>query len=167
MYRTQILLLKEYHKKGEIQMGKMTMKQLREMLCDELDEITKKGELSAGSLDTVDKLTHSIKSIDTIMAMNENYSEDGYSMNGYNSYNDNNSYARGRGRNARRDSMGRYTSDGYSERRGYSRENRMNRYSMDEARESMAEKLHEMLDDAPNEKIKNAIHRIINQLDED
>ena len=145
-------------------MGKMTMKQLREMLCDELDEITKKGELSAGSLDTVDKLTHSIKSIDTIMAMEESYSEDGYSMN---SYNGDNSYARGRGRNARRDSMGRYASDGYSERRGYSRENRMGRYSMDEAKENIAEKLHEILDDAPNEKIRNAIHRIINQLDED
>ncbi len=144
-------------------MGKMTMKQLREMLCDELDEITKKGELSAGSLDTVDKLTHSIKSIDTIMAMEESYSEDGYSMN---SYNGDNSYARGRGRNARRDSMGRYASDGYSERRGYSRENRMGRYSMDEAKENIAEKLHEILDDAPNEKIRNAIHRIINQLDE-
>lgn len=139
-------------------MGKMTMKQLREMLCDELDEITKKGELSAGSLDTVDKLTHSIKSIDTIIAMEEGYSEDGYSMN---------SYARGRGRNAKRDSMGRYASDGYSERRGYSRENRMNRYSMDEAKETIAEKLHDILDDAPNEKIKNAIHRLINQLDED
>ena len=144
-------------------MGKMTMKQLRDMLCDELDEITKKGELSAGSLDTVDKLTHSIKSIDTIMAMEESYSEDGYSMN---SYNGDNSYARGRGRNARRDSMGRYASDGYSERRGYSRENRMGRYSMDEAKENIAEKLHEILDDAPNEKIRNAIHRIINQLDE-
>lgn len=144
-------------------MGKMTMKQLRDMLCDELDEITKKGELSAGSLDTVDKLTHSIKSIDTIMAMEESYSEDGYSMN---SYNGDNSYARGRGRNARRDSMGRYASDGYSERRGYSRENRMGRYSMDEAKENIAEKLHEILDDAPNEKIRNAIHRLINQLDE-
>lgn len=145
-------------------MGKMTMNHLREMLCEELDEITKKGELSAGSLDTVDKLTHSIKSIDTIIAMEEGYSERGYSMN---SYDGDNSYARGRGRNARRDSMGRYASDGYSERRGYSRDYRGGRYSMDEAKESMVEKLHEMLDEAPNEKIKNAIHRLINQLDED
>ena len=41
------------------------MEELKEMLCEELDKITKKGELSAGSLDVVDKLTHSIKSIDT------------------------------------------------------------------------------------------------------
>lgn len=136
-------------------MGKMSMKQLREMLCSELDEITRKGELTAGSLETVDKLTHSIKSIDTIIAMEEGgYSEDGYENAS--------SYARGRGRNARRDSMGRYSSDNYS------RENRSRRdYSMDDSRESMIEKLHEMLDDAPNEKIRNAIHRLINQLDED
>ena len=143
-------------------MGKMTMKQLREMLCAELDEITRKGELTAGSLETVDKLTHSIKSIDTIVAMEEGgYSEDG----GYEGA----SYARGRGRNARRDSMGRYSSADYSRenrggRRGYSRNGG---YSMDDSKDEMIEKLHEMLDDAPNEKIRNAIHRLINQLDED
>ena len=146
-------------------MGKMTMEKLRGMLCDELDEITKKGELSAGSLDTVDKLTHSIKSIDTIIAMDERYSRDGYRMD---SYDGDMSYARGR--NARRDSMGRYSSDGYndrySEQRGYSRNNRGSRYSMDEAKDDMTEKLHEMLDDAPNDKIRNAIHRLINQIDE-
>ena len=45
------------------------MYELRELLCEELDKIAEKGELTAGSLDTIDKLTHSIKSIDTIMAM--------------------------------------------------------------------------------------------------
>jgi hypothetical protein len=88
------------------------MEELREMLCEELDKITKKGELSAGSLDVVDKLTHSIKSIDTIIAMEDaGYSSDDYSIRG-------NSYARGRGSNARRDSMGRYSSDNYSMRGG-------------------------------------------------
>ena len=42
---------------------------LKGMLCDELEQITRKGELTAGSLDTVDKLTHAIKSVVTIMAM--------------------------------------------------------------------------------------------------
>lgn len=72
----------------------MDLRELKRMLYDELDKITKKGELSAGSLDIVDKLTHSIKSIDTIMAMQ------GYS-NDYRSY-------------THRDSMGRYARDGYS-----------------------------------------------------
>lgn len=70
--------------------------ELKDMLCDELEKVTKKGELSAGSLDVVDKLTHSIKSIETIMAMN------GYS-----------------GAARHRDAMGRY-SGRYS--RGYSRD---------------------------------------------
>ena len=84
------------------------LEDLKWMLCDELDEITKQGKInSREELDVVDKLTHSIKSIDTIIAMEDA----GYS-------NDNYSYARGRGRNARRDNMGRYSSGMNS--RGYS-----------------------------------------------
>jgi hypothetical protein len=76
------------------------MEELKEMLVAELEKLTKKGELSAGSLDAVDKLTHSIKSIDTIMAM-EGYSSEDYSRTGM-------SYAR------RRDSRGRYADSRYS-----------------------------------------------------
>lgn len=50
---------------------------IKDMLCEELEHIANKGELTAGSLDIVDKITHSIKSIDTIIAM-EDY-EGGYS----------------------------------------------------------------------------------------
>ena len=87
------------------------MHKLRDMLEKELHTITDKGELSAGSLDIIDKLTHSIKSIDTIMAM-EGSSHDGYySRDGYSSrgYDEGNSYRR------RRDSMGRYSNE-YSRR---------------------------------------------------
>lgn len=88
------------------------MQKLRDMLEKELHGITNKGELSAGSLDIIDKLTHSIKSIDTIMAM-EGSSNDGYSRGGYSrdryAYDDGNSYRR------RRDSMGRYSNE-YSRR---------------------------------------------------
>ena len=67
---------------------------IKEMLCEELENIAKKGELTAGSLDTVDKLTHAIKSLETIIAMNE-YSEDGYSNRGsYDGNMNSNSYAR-------------------------------------------------------------------------
>ena len=84
-----------------------SMEDLRDMLCEELDNITEQGEITTGSLEIIDKLTHSIKSIDTIMAMEEsgysgNYRyDDGYSRRG--------SYARGRRGNVRRDSMGRYS----------------------------------------------------------
>ncbi len=82
-------------------------KELEMMICDEIDKITDRGELNGSSLDMLDKLTHTLKSLKTIDAM-EGYSEDGY---GYDSM----SYARGR----RRDSMGRYTSyeNRYPERR--------------------------------------------------
>lgn len=68
---------------------------LKDMLCRELEEITRKGELTAGSLETVDKLTHSIKSIDTILAMHEKYGES-YAYPHY---------------SGKRDAMGRYSRD--------------------------------------------------------
>ena len=40
------------------------MHELKEMLCRELDEIAKQGELNAGGLETVHKLTDTIKNID-------------------------------------------------------------------------------------------------------
>lgn len=54
-----------------------TMYDLREMLCKELDEIARKGEMSAGDLDTVHKLTDTIKNIDKIDMLDGGYSSDG------------------------------------------------------------------------------------------
>lgn len=128
------------------------MEELREMLCEELDKITKKGELSAGSLDVIDKLTHSIKSIDTILAMEDaGYSSDDYSMRG-------NSYARGRGSNARRDSMGRYSSDNYSMRGGRSGERGRN-YSYDDEMNNLREQLEDMERMAKDEESKRMIRQ--------
>lgn len=42
---------------------------LKDMLCEELEEYGRKGELSAGSLDIVDKLSHALKSLTTVIAM--------------------------------------------------------------------------------------------------
>ena len=47
--------------------------ELKDMLCEELEQYGKKGELTAGSLDVVDKLTHTIKNLDKII---EKYEED-------------------------------------------------------------------------------------------
>lgn len=58
------------------------MKEIKEKLCDELSEINRKGDFSIGDLDAIDKLTHSIKSIDTIIAMDSSqYSRDYYDGN--------------------------------------------------------------------------------------
>lgn len=56
-----------------------TYHDLKDMLERELSSITKKGEINAGVLDMIDKLTHSIKSISTVVAM-ESYEggESGY-----------------------------------------------------------------------------------------
>lgn len=127
------------------------MEELRDMLCKELDKITKKGELSAGSLDIVDKLTHSIKSIDTIMAMEEaEYSNDGYS------------YARGR----RRDSMGRYSREG-----SYAMNNRLNNrggyrgYSRDEEIDDLRDHLEQMKQGMQDEESKHMVSMWIKQMD--
>ena len=80
-------------------MGK-SMYDLRDMLCEELENMTEQRNLSADRLKVIDMLTHSIKSIDTIIAMEDS----GYSRNdGY-------SYADRYGR-TRRDSRGRYSRD--------------------------------------------------------
>ena len=133
------------------------MEELKEMLCEELDEITKKGELSAGSLDVIDKLTHSIKSIDTIMAMEDaGYSnESGYS------------YARGRGRYARRDSMGRYSNDDMHEVRDGMSYRRDGRYSRNDAKEELAMDLKELKRDAKDHDTERMIDRWIKQLEQD
>lgn len=101
---------------------------LKDMLCEELEEYADKGKLDMGGLEIVDKLAHAIKNIDKIMeseysegrsyrgSYRGNYGEGSYRGNyGEGSYRGNYgeaSYARGRGRNARRDSMGRYSSAG-------------------------------------------------------
>ena len=85
------------------------MEELRDMLCEELENITEQGEITTGSLEIIDKLTHSIKSIDTIMAMEESGYSNDYRYSRYdNSYNDRYS-RRGSYRGRKRDSMGRYS----------------------------------------------------------
>jgi hypothetical protein len=94
------------------------MKALLDYVCDELDVLEKKadkGKLSMSEIEYADKLAHLKKNIlRSDELMDEGYSGDSH-MDGYRMYpysmNDGMSYARGRGSNARRDSMGRYSSD--------------------------------------------------------
>lgn len=117
---------------------------MKEMLMDELEKCSKKGELSAGSLDVVDKLTHSIKSIDTIIAMDEaGYSNDsGYRYDSRGDYGYTNAGRRG---NVRRDSMGRY--------------------SRDDAMHDLKKSLHELMDDAKDEESRRMVEEWIRQVD--
>lgn len=132
---------------------------LKEMLCRELEEYGEKGEMSTGTLDVVDKLAHTIKNLDKII---EKYEEEEYSGRGSyedgrrgsyrGSYEDGRSYergsyARGRGRNARRDRMGRYSSEGYSRN------------------EDMAMQIREMMEDAPDERTRQEFQRFLGKLE--
>lgn len=146
------------------------LEELRDMLMEELNQCVKKGdELSTSSLDIIDKLTHSVKSIDTILAMEEaDYS-----------YDNGRSYARGRGRNAKRDSMGRYARrggsydnsyddmsyDDMSYDDGYARRNR-GRYSRADAKEDLMNELRGLQMDAKDEESRHMIKEWIKQLEQ-
>ena len=105
--------------------------ELRERLCDELKQYGKK-DLSAGSLDVVDKLTHTIKNLDKII------DADGYSGHYPYVYEDG---GRGSERSYKRDSMGRYSRSG------------------------LTDKLHQIMDEAPDERSRMEIKRLIDKME--
>lgn len=154
-----------------------TYYELKDMLKKELDQIVKKGELSAGSLETIDKLLNSIKNACKI-TMYEEYKEDGYSYADSDMDMSNYSYARGRGSNARRDSMGRYSSEGgYSREGGYSnaRGGRDGRggysrrgYSYDDGdKQEKVEMLREMMQEAGSEEERRTLQKIIRRMEQE
>ena len=131
------------------------MEDLKDLLCAELEDYAEKGKksgkMSMGDLDSIHKLTDTVKNILKIDMLEEEsgYSEDGHYMGEGRiygtSYDDEMrrgggySYARGRGRYAKRDSMGRYSRDGRGMRDGgYSRDDGK-AYMMEDA-EKPAEK---------------------------
>lgn len=129
------------------------IEKIKKMLCRELEEYGEKNRISGNELEMLWKLTDTVKNLNKI-EMLEGSMEDEYSQRrgGYSramSYDDDMSYAdrRGRGSNARRDNMGRYSSeDDYSEN-SYAR-----RYSREGAKDLM-HKLGEMMEEAdPNER---------------
>ena len=154
-----------------------TYYELKDMLKNELDQIVKKGELSAGSLETIDKLLNSIKNACKI-TMYEEYKEDGYSYADSDMDMSNYSYARGRGSNARRDSMGRYSSEGgYSREGGYSnaRGGRDGRggysrrgYSYDDGdKQEKVEMLREMMQEAGSEEERRTLQKLIRRMEQE
>ena len=124
--------------------------ELKEKLCEELEEIARKPDMGPGDLEIIHKLTDTIKNIGKIEMLDEEggYSQDdGYGTDG--GYGRGVSYARGRGgrrggRNTRRDSMGRY--------------------SRDDGRSEMMEHIEAALD-AANEKDRESIKRFMRQLE--
>lgn len=141
----------------------------KDMLKKELDEIVKKGELSAGSLDTIDKLLSSIVHACKII-MYEEYAEDGYSYADGDMDMSNYSYARGNGRgrgsNARRDSMGRYSREGGNRGGGYSRAGGGYSYADGEKAEKM-ELIRDMMEEASSEEERRALKKIMRRYEQE
>ena len=133
------------------------MYELKEKLCDELEEIAKKGELGAGDLEIVHKLTDTIKNIDKIEIMKE---DGGYSQAG--DWEMRGTYDRGSSYRRKRDSMGRYSRDGRTMRGGY-RDGRM--YSRADAKDDMMDQMEALMEQAGSEKEREAIRRCMNQLE--
>lgn len=146
----------------------------KDMLKKELDEIVKKGEMSAVSLDTIDKLLSSIVHACKII-MYEEYAEDGYSYADGDMDMSNYSYARGNGRgrgpNARRDSMGRYSREGGNSyargnRGGYSRAGGGYSYADGEKEEKM-ELIRDMMEEASSEEERRALKKIMRRYEQE
>ena len=151
---------------------------LEKMLCKELEKMSEKGDLTPTSLETIHKLTDTIKNLSKI-EMLEHEKEGGYSE--------------------RRYSRDGYSSDGYSERRMYSRdgdweargnysrnysyddngssyanpngahyidgEYSMRGYSRDDGKEHMLQTMRKMMDNAGNAKEREAIRTCLLELE--
>ena len=151
------------------------MHDLKDLLCAELEDYAEKGKksgkMSMGDLESIHKMTDTVKNILKIDMLEEEsgYSEDGHYMGEGRiygtSYDDGMhreggySYARGR-RYARRDSMGRYSRDDGMRYRGGMRGG----YSRDEAKSYMVEQLEEMMEEAEKPAEKEALRRCMDAL---
>ena len=133
----------------------------------EFEAIVQNGKFrSREEIDSVYKLVDIVKDVHCIWAYEEDeegdYSEEGRSYRGGYGYDDGMSMARGRSRNARRDSMGRYSrDDGYGYRGGRS----MN-YSRADAKQEYIDNLHEMMMNAPDDQTRQSIQRMISQMEQ-
>lgn len=125
--------------------------ELKDKLMEELEDYAENGKFSK---DDVEAIKYTASAIDHICNIVERSDEEysGEMMGGSYRYPMNyrrgGSYARGRGRNARRDSMGRYSSEGYSR-----------------ASEGIVMELRELMDEAPDDRIRSEIQTLIHKVE--
>lgn len=131
-------------------MSKKAMYELRNMLCDELDELARNGDLGAGDLEIAHKLTDTIKNIDKIEMMED----DGYSRDG--------DYSRGGDWQA--DMRGTYGRGSSYARRGthYVR----GHYSRADSMEHLREQINDMMRETDDDRVKEALRRAASLMEE-
>lgn len=125
--------------------------ELKERLCDELEEYGKKEDLDVGTLDVVDKLSRTVKNLGKII---DKYEESEYSYDNGMNHSDYSNARNGRRSSRysgarRRDSMGRYSS-----RRGYSMDNK-----------EMISELRELMQDAPDDRTRQEFQSFIDKME--
>ncbi len=118
-------------------MGSQKMHKLRDRLMEELETFAKDGPLDGSKMESIYKLSESIKAIDTICAMDQRYDED-YS------------YAK---RSYTRDPESTGYSGGYRWPMSYA-----------EAKDSMVHELNNMIMKTQDEHAKNVLRTAMNQL---
>ena len=134
------------------------MHKLIDFVCDELEDLERKvergGKLSMQEVQYMDTLAHTKKNL---LKSEEMMEEGGYSMDRDYAYAregrmySNARMGRGRGSNAMRDSMGRYSGNRYS-RDGYS------------TAEDFRSELEELMREAPNEQVKQKLQMIMTEI---
>ena len=131
-------------------MSKKAMYELRNMLCEELDELARKGELGAGDLEIAHKLTATIKNIDKIEMMED----DGYSRDG--------DYSRGGDWQA--DMRGTYGRGSSYARRGthYVR----GHYSRADSMDHLREQINDMMRETDDDRVKEVLRRAASLMEE-
>lgn len=129
-------------------MSMKAMYELRDMLCKELDELVRKGELGTGDLEIAHKLTDTIKNLDKIERLED---DDGYSSR----------YSRDG--NWEADMRGTYGRGNSYARRGshYVR----GHYSRTDGIERMREQLDRMMGETDDERVKDALRRAASMME--
>lgn len=123
---------------------------LKEKLMQELEDYSENGKFSKDDVESIKYIASAIDHICNIAEESDEYSNMYYGDGG--SYEDarggnrggNRSYARGRGRNARRDAMGRYS----------------------RANDDMIEQLRMMMQEAPDERTRQEFQRFITKVEQ-
>ena len=134
--------------------------ELCETVNSEIAEANKKirsgnGKLSAGDVEYLDKLTHMLKSIKTTIAMMEADEDGEYSHNwrmpyGRSYADDGRGMSYARGRNTRRDSMGRYS--------------RTSGYSYADGMEELLSEMRDMMSELPEDK-RREVQRFVDKME--
>ncbi len=136
-----------------------SLERIREMIYDEIDEMANQGQLTVDCVHILSEMIDIVKDCAEIKMYDEadfsQFQDDYYRNGGYSQrrpmmYYDNNSYRNG----------------SYGRNGGYSRRGRGG-YSRDDAKEHMIHKLENLMNEAQDQKDKDSIKKLIDQMEHD